>query len=47
MTRKECMAQDYTINWDYVQSCFFALTILTTIGELSIFLLSPIMHSIK
>ena len=24
--------QDFSINWDYVQSCFFALTILTTIG---------------
>ena len=23
----------FTNNWDYIQSCFFALTILTTIGR--------------
>ena len=26
------IVQDFSINWDYVQACFFALTILTTIG---------------
>ena len=26
------MSKDFTNNWDYIQSCFFALTILTTIG---------------
>lgn len=25
--------KDYSNNWDYIQSCFFALTILTTIGK--------------
>ena len=25
--------QDFSFNWDYIQSCFFSLTILTTIGE--------------
>ena len=35
------IVQDFSINWDYVQACFFALTILTTIGgsELNIELL--------
>ena len=26
------VTKDFTNNWDYIQSCFFALTILTTIG---------------
>ena len=26
--------KDYSNNWDYIQSCFFALTILTTIGKI-------------
>ena len=25
--------KEFTNNWDYIQSCFFALTILTTIGN--------------
>ena len=27
------VTKDFTNNWDYIQSCFFALTILTTIGD--------------
>ena len=27
--------QDYQVNWDFIQSCFFCLTILTTIGDIS------------
>lgn len=26
------VTKEFTNNWDYIQSCFFALTILTTIG---------------
>ena len=25
--------QSYDVNWDFIQSCFFCLTILTTIGQ--------------
>ena len=28
----DIVSKDFTNNWDYIQSCFFALTILTTIG---------------
>ena len=28
----DIVSKDYSYNWDYIQSCFFALTILTTIG---------------
>jgi len=28
----DLVSKDFTPNWDYIQSCFFALTILTTIG---------------
>ena len=27
------VTKGFTNNWDYIQSCFFALTILTTIGR--------------
>ena len=27
--------QEFSFNWDYIQACFFALTILTTIGGTS------------
>ena len=29
----DLVSKDFTNNWDYIQSCFFALTILTTIGQ--------------
>ena len=29
----DLVSKDFTPNWDYIQSCFFALTILTTIGQ--------------
>ena len=29
----DIVAKDFTYNWDYTQACFFALTILTTIGK--------------
>ena len=28
----DIVSKEFTNNWDYIQSCFFALTILTTIG---------------
>ena len=29
----DLVTKQFTNNWDYIQSCFFALTILTTIGN--------------
>ena len=29
----DIVSKEYSFNWDYIQSCFFALTILTTIGK--------------
>ena len=29
----DLVGKDFSYNWDYVQSVFFALTILTTIGK--------------
>ena len=29
----DIVTKEYSYNWDYIQSCFFALTILTTIGK--------------
>ena len=29
----DLVSKDFSFNWDYIQSCFFSLTILTTIGE--------------
>ena len=29
----DIVSKDFTYNWDYIQACFFSLTILTTIGE--------------
>ena len=31
------VTKEFTNNWDYIQSCFFALTILTTIGGMKLF----------
>ena len=28
----DLVSKDFSFNWDYIQSCFFSLTILTTIG---------------
>ena len=28
----DLVSKEFSFNWDYVQSCFFSLTILTTIG---------------
>jgi len=28
----DLVTKEYTFNWDYIQSCFFSLTVLTTIG---------------
>ena len=28
----DIVTKGFSFNWDYIQSCFFALTILTTIG---------------
>ena len=30
------VTKEFTNNWDYIQSCFFALTILTTIGGMKL-----------
>ena len=27
------VSKNFSFNWDYIQSCFFSLTILTTIGK--------------
>ena len=32
---KKYFFQQYSVNWDFVQSCFFCLTILTTIGKIN------------
>ena len=29
----DIVSKDYSYNWDYTQSAFFSLTILTTIGR--------------
>ena len=29
----DIVTKEFSYNWDYIQSCFFALTILTTIGK--------------
>ena len=29
----DIVSKDFNYNWDYIQSCFFSLTILTTIGN--------------
>ena len=29
----DIVSKEFSYNWDYIQSCFFSLTILTTIGE--------------
>lgn len=41
----DVVSQEFTINWDYLQSVFFATTILTTIGTLlTDYLLNTDMH---
>ena len=33
----DIVTQNFVVNWDYLQSVFFATTILTTIGNIIIF----------